>query len=102
MSKNHDAIKNDPRWKLARRLCIERDEQCMKCGATDDLTADHILALELGGDPFDETNLQCLCRRCNGAKQDTFEGDVERVTWVNESYPAIAWLTDRPERDPSF
>jgi 5-methylcytosine-specific restriction endonuclease McrA len=37
------------------------------CGATDDLTVDHV------GDPTDNslTNFQVLCRRCNSAKGET-------------------------------
>lgn len=41
---------------------------CSTCGATDDLTIDHITPLHLGGDPYAITNLQVLCRACNGRK----------------------------------
>jgi len=36
-----------------------------------DLTADHIDPLVASGDPFDEANLQVLCRGCNGRKAAT-------------------------------
>jgi hypothetical protein len=46
----------------------ERDSgRCLKCGATDDLTVDHIRALARGGG-HNMTNLQTLCRSCNSRK----------------------------------
>jgi 5-methylcytosine-specific restriction endonuclease McrA len=42
---------------------------CQKCGATDDLTLDHIHPWSIGG-PDTEDNLRVLCRPCNSAKGD--------------------------------
>lgn len=85
MSKNHDALRNDPRYKRFCRLVIERDARCQQCGSEDDLTADHIVAIANGGDPFDLGNGQCLCRRCNGRKSDRVE---VRLEWFNPKWLA--------------
>lgn len=51
-----------------RRAVYERDDnRCVRCGAVDDLTLDHVRPWSLGGpDTFE--NLQTLCRRCNSSK----------------------------------
>lgn len=33
-----------------------------------DLTVDHHIPIELGGDPFDARNVGVLCRACNARK----------------------------------
>jgi len=38
-------------------------------------TIDHIVPLSLGG-PHTRANLQCLCRRCNMAKSDMYQGQL--------------------------
>lgn len=59
-------------WMLRRRILTQiifyRDGKvCARCGATEDLTIDHIVAIVNGGS--DElTNLQVLCRSCNAQK----------------------------------
>lgn len=51
-----------------RRAVFRRDgEICKWCGATDDLTIDHIWPQVLGGG-HDLDNLQVLCRPCNSSK----------------------------------
>ena len=76
-------------WARLSAQIIERDgHQCVRCGATEDLTVDHIVALatmdpddlEAGLDR-DPDNLQTLCRSCNGRKQD--RPDDGRSTWLN-------------------
>ena len=39
---------------------------CAECGATEDLTADHVEALANGGHPLGE--LRVLCRSCNSRR----------------------------------
>jgi 5-methylcytosine-specific restriction enzyme A len=39
---------------------------CSNCGATTDLTADHITPLARGGDPLGP--IRVLCRRCNSRR----------------------------------
>jgi hypothetical protein len=51
-----------------RSAVMERDGyQCLECGATDDLTLDHIYPWSLGG-PDTLENLRVLCRSCNCRK----------------------------------
>lgn len=45
---------------------------CVKCGATDDLTLDHIHPWSLGG-PDTADNLRVLCRSCNSRKSNRIE-----------------------------
>ncbi|WP_226995885.1 HNH endonuclease [Gordonia phthalatica] len=50
---------------------------CSACGATEDLTVDHIQPLHLRPDlAYTLTNLDVLCRSCNGAK----DADLGRRT----------------------
>ncbi len=41
--------------------------KCVKCAGTHKLQVDHIFPFSLGGGN-DESNLQCLCRKCNRSK----------------------------------
>lgn len=53
-----------------RELVFKRDgHACVRCGATEDLTLDHIHLWSLGG-PDTEANLRVLCRSCNSSKGD--------------------------------
>lgn len=53
-----------------RAAVFERDGySCVRCGATNDLTLDHIYPWSLGG-PDTEDNLRVLCRPCNSSKGD--------------------------------
>lgn len=57
--------------KELREYIFSRDgNQCLKCGAHEQLTIDHIKPLAKGGDN-DSDNLQTLCKRCNSSKSDT-------------------------------
>lgn len=79
-------IYSDPRWKSVRPLVLDSDDHtCVNCGATDDLTIDHMIPLnkmtieQLQSDlPFDANYLRTYCRRCNGKRQD--REDI-RTTW---------------------
>lgn len=54
-----------------RLSVFERDgNRCLKCGAEEGLSLDHIQPLAKGGDNSTE-NLQTLCTSCNSAKGDT-------------------------------
>lgn len=57
---------------------------CVRCNKDlegNDWTIDHMIA----SDPpnHDISNLQSMCRRCNGYKQDKV---LERVTWLSDRW----------------
>lgn len=52
-----------------RAHVLRRDGKCRACGATEDLTLDHIIPRSKGGTD-DEENLQALCRSCNSGKNN--------------------------------
>lgn len=55
-------------WRHLRPVVLTRDgHRCVRCGATEDLEADHIVAMANGGTD-DLANLQALCAPCNSAK----------------------------------
>lgn len=56
------------RWKRLSAHLRAQQPFCTRCGAVDDLTVDHIVPLSAGADPYNPTNLQVLCRRCNSQK----------------------------------
>lgn len=51
------------------RIMSRDDSQCQKCGATVDLTIDHIQHWSCGGTNAD-ANLRVLCRPCNSQRKD--------------------------------
>lgn len=58
-----------------RQYIYDRDRhQCVKCGATEELTLDHIIPWSKGGEHTVE-NLQTMCRRCNCTKGNRIEVD---------------------------
>jgi len=53
-----------------RNKIFDRDKKCLRCGATDNLTIDHIIPVIIGGKSY-EDNLQTLCKSCNSWKNAT-------------------------------
>ncbi|GMA34732.1 HNH endonuclease [Demequina litorisediminis] len=60
------------RWARQRERILARDgHACTACGATEDLTVDHIIAVGAGGDAeVPDSELVALCNACNGRKSD--------------------------------
>ena len=59
--------------KATRREVFARDNyRCVQCGATEELTIDHIFPFALGGSNAPE-NLQVLCKACNFKKGNRLE-----------------------------
>lgn len=58
--------------------------KCLKCGALESLTIDHITPLSKGGDNED-ANLQTLCHRCNSAKGDAVKSYINGSSINEES-----------------
>lgn len=94
MSRHHDRIKNDPRWKAVRLEVLERDGyQCTEpeCTEETDLHIHHIIPISV--DPslaLDAGNLRTLCAPHNLAIGDRVEIDPARVNWVNSRYDDVA------------
>jgi len=60
--------RREPILDALRARVYERDgHACVRCGATDDLTLDHIYPWSKGG-PDTYENLRVLCRPCNSSK----------------------------------
>lgn len=60
--------KGVPTPPIDRDYILQRDGgKCLRCGSTESLTMDHVKPLSLGGD-WSYSNLQTLCRDCNGWK----------------------------------
>ena len=108
MSRHHDRIKNDPRWKAARLETLERDAYtctctgCAVCGhgctATEALEVDHVedLATVLDTAPelaWELENLRTLCRPCHQEKDTT--AATTRNPWVHPAWPELAALALR-------
>jgi len=64
--------------KLCKRVYKEHINECVYCGAVDNLSVDHILPIsiypELGAE---YSNLQILCRSCNSSKGNKIFSVVE-------------------------
>ena len=58
--------------KNIRRWLFSRDKKCLKCGCTTNLTVDHIVPINKGGENK-ISNLQTLCRSCNSSKSNKFK-----------------------------
>lgn len=79
-------------WVKLTKKIIERDgHQCVRCGATTDLTVDHIVSLDTmtqddldDGLDTDPDNLQTLCRSCNARKSN--RPNDNRKTWLNPQW----------------
>lgn len=60
--------KSPPPTEAERQAIFKRDGfKCVICGATDDLTLDHVIPRSKGG-TSESGNLQTLCRSCNTSK----------------------------------
>lgn len=75
-------IRNSRQWRdRTRPNKLSRNAYCEKCDEKGILTeateVDHIIPLEAGGEPYEDSNLQSLCKRCHGVK--TGEENKERM-----------------------
>ena len=70
MSRHHRSQRvQGRRWERVRRAVLDRDGwRCRACGRRGRLEVDHVEPLHRGGDPWDPSNLQALCRGCHVAK----------------------------------
>ena len=76
------------RWARVRRAVFERDGyRCVQCGVAARLECDHVVPLHRGGDEWDASNLQALCRACH-----IYKSRIERLhpLWPQEWAQLIA------------
>lgn len=90
MSRNHERIKNDPRWKKARVAALDRDgHACVRCDASEELEVDHIEDLDTSPElAFELDNLQTLCRPCHIEKGKE-KHVLIRKAWINPRYESL-------------
>ena len=84
MSRHHLRL-NKRLWARARWTALERDNwRCCHCGKiSGQLEVDHVRRLEAGGDLYDLSNLQTLCKNCHFIKTGAENGqpNPEREEW---------------------
>jgi len=86
------------RWKDVRKIVLARDQRtCAYCGDENANTVDHVVALALGGDPYNMDNLVACCMRCNSAKGKRAVG----VFSSQQSTPPVFIDISLPKRDKS-
>lgn len=63
---------NSRAWRNFRKKVLERNPLCVECLKIDVVTVatvgDHIIPINQGGEPMDETNVQGLCKKCHDSK----------------------------------
>lgn len=59
-------------YKMRQEIYARDYHACLKCGATEEITIDHIIPVAKGGSN-DRDNLQTLCRSCNSHKRTRVE-----------------------------
>lgn len=78
----HPAHANRTRWKNASRRARAAQPFCLDCGATSNLSVDHIVPFRVRPDlAYAQDNLTVRCRPCNARKGDTMP-DAATVTAV--------------------
>jgi 5-methylcytosine-specific restriction endonuclease McrA len=117
VSRHHELIKNDPRWKQARADCLDRDghtcvgfdgagQHVEACQMYEQLQADHIVPLEERFDlAFELDNLQTLSQACHAEKgRQRAAGRLVRNTWLNPRYPELSELigAEKQNETPVF
>ena len=89
MSKHHRKL-DRRRWSILRRVILDdANWRCAVCGrpATE---VDHVIPLDRGGDPWDPSNLQPICRgdhieKTRGERSGPNpERDAWRALWSSE------------------
>ncbi len=61
-------VYHSARWRRLRLIVLARDPLCRDCGDAAAVDADHIIPIDHGGDAWELSNLQGLCRGCHNRK----------------------------------
>ena len=72
----YNTVYNTPRWRAIRDLVRQRDPICKRCNCEPTHTIDHIIPIRNGGDAWDMSNMQGLCKRCNISKTSKQKGNA--------------------------
>ena len=65
--KSHAAIYHSSQWKKLREMFLSKHPFCVECKRKG-YFIDHIIPISEGGEMYNESNLQTLCKSCNGRK----------------------------------
>lgn len=68
-------------WRILSKYIIARDPICKICNRAASREADHKTPMARGGDPWDENNLQGVCKPCHSRKTATEDGRWARKTY---------------------
>lgn len=77
------------RYQKARALILAGNPPCWRCGAPA-TTADHIVEIALGGDPYATWNMRPACGPCNYGRGARLKAQLARVRKVAAT-PSRAW-----------
>ena len=81
---------NQSKWRRVRAYAIRRDKACRRCGATQNLEADHIRPLHKGGKPYELSNVQTLCRTCHRRRTGK-QGAAARKALLDRTRERRVW-----------
>jgi 5-methylcytosine-specific restriction endonuclease McrA len=83
-------------WQRLARQAIRERPWCVDCGATADLTADHVVPIALGGQRLDPANVAVRCRSCNSRRGGTVRrvsdqrtGHDPRPAEIRDTHPVV-------------
>lgn len=83
-------------WLRMVKQAILRHPYCAECGATEDLTGDHIVPLSKGGTNT-PSNVRVLCRRCNSSRGNR-QGVPKNFTAERRTRPPVRGEEHRGKR----
>lgn len=86
MSAHHRTL-NRARWQAARREACERAGwECERCQYPGRLEVHHKVSLQNGGAPYDQGNLEVLCRSCHMRESGSVPVRGRSEWWRRLSY----------------
>ena len=83
MSRHHARLPSRRWGRVRRRVLDDAGWRCALCGRYGS-EVDHVVPLRLGGDPWDDGNLQAICNQCHIAKSAAENGKAfspEKAAW---------------------
>jgi len=75
---DNSAFYNSRAWRKLRKSVLQKNPLCIECerkGITTVATVgDHIVPINQGGEPMQESNIQPLCKKCHDSKSGRESG----------------------------